>query len=168
MGSPFRTWRDLFGRLCEVLNMDYYVSLYFEQSIYFLRQHGKLVPYWEWNWWSSTSQRDLDTALRALFESEIALVLMPLADIQEMVRALFHSPPEDQVNEASAPTPWMALLIMLLMRGANPHGWADWNDLDVQLYVAIVQGMTGHLPWEEGGEEREGDDGERDDGERGQ
>ena len=155
MGSPFRTWRQLFGVLCNALNDKYGGIIPHDQlSMNFLRRIGGPAHngLWMWNWWSSTSQRDLDTVLRALFEAKMGPV--SLADIQESVRTLFHSPPERQVLGASAPTPWMAFLIMLLMRGANPHGWDDWNDQDVQLCVAIVQGMTGQHPWEEGGEER--------------
>lgn len=153
MGSPFRTWREFFGVLCNVLNDKHSSFLGDQLSYKFMLQirgpdHNRL---WMWNWWASTSQRDLDTALRALFEARMDP--NSLADLQESARALFHSPPF-QVLGISAPTPWMAFLIMLLMRGANPHGWDDWNDQDVQLYIAIVQGMRGQHPWEEGGEER--------------
>ena len=154
MGSPFRTWRQLFGVLCNALNEKHSIFPNEQLSMNFIRRIGYPAHnngLWMWNWWASTSQRDLDTVLRALFESQMGP--NSLADIQEAVRALFHSPPF-QVLGTSAPSPWMAFAIMLLMRGANPHGWDDWNDQDVQLYVAIVQGMTFQLPWEEGGEER--------------
>jgi len=154
MGSPFRTWRQLFGVLCNSLNSKYGGILPNDQlSMKFLRLIGGPMHngLWMWNWWTTTSQRDLDTVLRALFESVIGPVL--LSDVQESVRRLFHSPPEGQVLGTSVPSPWTAFLVMLLMRGANPHGYEHWNNLDVQLYVAIARGMTGQHPWEEGGEE---------------
>ena len=156
MGSRFRTWRDLFGRLCDTLNDKYNSFPHDQLSMNFIRRYGGTVPFWHWNWWSSTSQRDLDRAIRALFE---AYPSKSLADMQEEVRTLYHSPYLHVVvsgipDRFCRGSSWDALLIMLLMRGANPHGWEHWNDLDVQLYAAIVRGMTLQLPWEEGGEER--------------
>jgi len=151
MGSPFRTWRDLFGVLCNTLNDKYHIFDNYQASANFMRQHGGTTSFWHFNWWSSTSQRDLDTAIRALFEAKTAI---PLADQQEAVRTLFHSPPGYAQSWRLSGSSWDAILIMLLMRGANPHGWDAWDDFDVQLYAAIVDGMTLQLPWEEGGEER--------------
>lgn len=150
MGSPFRTWRELFGVLCNTLNSKYHVLDDCQVSATFMRQHGGTTSFWHFNWWLSTSQRNLDTAIRALFMTRITT---SLADHQEAVRTLFHSPP-GYAQRLPLSDSACAILIMLLMRGANPYGWVAWNDFDVQLYVAIVQGMTSQLPWEEGGEER--------------
>jgi hypothetical protein len=175
MGSGFRTWKDLFRALCNALvpigNYPLATSVAREFLMYATGQQP--TDTWMWNFGTSASQRQLDTLLRALIQTRVqqwpsiithrrtdtyyrtalAAVQGQLAQIQGTLGQLATlSPAESPYGLDDSDC--MAFMTMLLMRGANPHGWEHWNDLNVQLYAAIVQGMVRHLDWENGGEER--------------
>ncbi|MBG10917.1 MAG: hypothetical protein CMD92_07085 [Gammaproteobacteria bacterium] len=176
MGCGFRTWKDLFWELCKALHPvgDYPIAASFEARDFLLYANGQQHTLtWMWNFGTGASQRQLDTLLRALIQTKVqqwpsivtkrksddkylqerAAVQAQLRQIQNALDQIATTPP------ANAPyglekSDWMAFVTMLLMRGANPHGWEHWNDLDVQLYVAIMQDMTNEVPWDEAGEGR--------------
>ncbi len=174
MGSSFRTWKDLFGALCGALRpVGNYPIATSVASTFLMYATGHMNDFfWMWNFGMGASQRQLDTLLRAFLQVKVqqwpsivthkrtdpqyttalAAVQAQLEQVRGALGLMFISPPAD-APYGTDKSDWMAFVTMLLMRGANEHGWNYWDDLNQQLYATVVQGMTNRVPWEEGGEE---------------
>lgn len=175
MGCGFWTWRDLFGALCNAMRPvgNYPIATGVARDFLMYATGQQPTEFWMWNFGTGASQRQLDTLLRAFLQTKVqqwpsivthrrtdayytnalAAVQGQLEQIRIALGRIFTTPPAD-APYGTDKSDWMAFVTMLLMRGANERGWDDWNDLNVQLYAAVVQIMTGQHEWEEGGERR--------------
>ena len=139
MGSGFRTWKDLFGALCDAMRPvgNYPIATGVASTFLMYATGQQPTEFWMWNFGMGASQRQLDTLLRAFLQTKVqqwpsiithrrtdAYYTTALAAVQaqlEQVRGalglMFNTPPAD-APYGTDKSDWMAFVTMLVMRGA--------------------------------------------------
>ena len=176
-GCGFRTWRGLFGALCNALrpvdnyptatSIDNPTATSIARTFLMHATGQQPTETWMWNFGTGASQRQLDTLLRAFLQTKVQqwpAIVTPwrtderyttgLAAVQgQLEKIRVHLGRIFTTSYPEAPygddaSDWMAFVTMLLMRGADERGWERWNGLNVQLYAAVKQSMINSNDWE--------------------
>ena len=158
--SGFKSWRALFYGLCKAFNHPnpdllapanpLFASFWertgsaFQQLPYSDRWLRTRVTTLDLNRFRDpdASQRELDTLLYALIEGEIKASVVhktwvARANFAELWKAWFNG---ENVTLRRDTRPWMAIVTLLLMRGAVPFN-KHWEDLDKELYGTMARSL---------------------------
>ena len=161
--SGFKSWRALFYGLCKAFNhpdVDLLARVDPLFATFWERAAPALMPFTDfWNMPGphmlhlnrflnpDASQRELDTLLHGLIAGQIQA--SAISYHYEAARMRFKAVWKAWFDGQNVPLrrdtrPWMAVVTLLLMRGAVPFNYRHYQDLDKELYDTMARSlMTG-------------------------
>lgn len=164
--SGFKSWREFFSTLCECY-YGFSAPLNSGPVTNSLALQMGTAPFW--NFTKSimggggvssafvlrfinpeANQRELDTLMNGLFEGWVAKQVRHRGQVDEIVRNrgekrrelhdLFQAWKRNEPSQLSIDTsPWMAMVTLLDLRGAEPWQLAKYREVDRELYAAIYR-----------------------------